>query len=135
GRGGAGSASPGCCGSPRCSRPRGACGSLRAVAFAAALVAGLASFPAAAVAAPSPVKAWYVYGSSPAELASYAYARGCDYAGSQPGNALRLLLLDFGAARKLSSSTRGAVDFSNTTFSNSDNLTARKPAADGYHSC
>ena len=70
------------------------------MAFVAALVAGLASFPAAAGAAPPPVTAWYVYGSSPAELASYAYARGCDFATSQPGNGLRLLLFDFGAARK-----------------------------------
>ena len=108
---------------------------MRLVAAAVALIAGLASFPVAAVAAPSPVTAWYVYGSSPSGLASYAYGRGCDFAESQPGNGLRLLLLDFGAARKLSSSTWGAIDFSNTTFSNSDILAALKRAADGYHNC
>ncbi len=108
---------------------------MRLVAATVALIAGLALFPAVAVAAPSPVTAWYVYGSSPSGLASYAYARGCDFAKSQPGNGLRLLLLDFGAARKLSSSTWGAIDFSNTTFSNSDILAALKRAADGYHNC
>ena len=76
--------------------------------LAAALAAGLLAFPAAAAAAPSPVTAWYVYGSSPAELASYAYAHGCDFARSQPGGGLRLMLLDFGAARKLGSGTWSA---------------------------
>ena len=108
---------------------------MRLVAATVSLIAGLALFPAVALAAPSPVTAWYVYGSSPSGLASYAYERGCDFAQSQPGNGLRLLLLDFGAARKLSSSTWGAIDFSNTTFSNSDILAALKRAADGYHNC
>ena len=99
------------------------------------LVAGLASFPAAAAATPSPVTAWYVYGSSPAALSSYAYARGCDFAKSQPGTGLRVLLLDFGAARKLAAGTWGAIDFSNTTFSNSDIVAALERAADGYHNC
>ena len=91
---------------------------MRGVALAAALVVALASFPAAAAAAPTPVTAWYVYGSTASGLQSYAYARGCDFAQSQPGNGLRVLLLDFGAARKLSSSTWGAIDFSNTTVAN-----------------
>lgn len=108
---------------------------MRAVAFVAALAAVLAVFPAAAAATPSPVAAWYVYGSSPAQLASYAYARGCDFARNQPGGGLRLMLLDFGAARKLNSGTWGTIDFSNTTVSNADILTALKGAADGYHNC
>ena len=108
---------------------------MRAVACAAALVAGLALFPAAAGATPSPVSAWYLYGSSPAALAAYAHARGCDFAKDQPGGGLRLMLLDFGAARKLSSGTWGTIDFSNTTVSNSDILAALKAAADGYHNC
>jgi hypothetical protein len=107
---------------------------MRALVLLAALLA-LTLFPAAAGATPSPVSAWYVYGSSPADLQSYAYGRGCDFARNQPGNGLRLLLLDFGAARKLSSSIWGAVDFSNSTFSNSDILAALKRAADGYHNC
>jgi hypothetical protein len=108
---------------------------MRAARFVSALVAGLASFQVAAAAAPSPVTAWYVYGSSPAELESYAYAHGCAFAKSQPGTGLRLLLLDFGAARKLSPGTWGAIDFSNTTFSNAEVLAALKRAADGYHNC
>jgi hypothetical protein len=108
---------------------------VRFAAFLAVVIAALASFPAAAVAAAAPVPAWYVYGSSPAELRSYAYARGCSFARSQPGPGLRMLLLDFGAARKLSSGSWGAIDFSNTAFSNADILAALKAAADGYHNC
>lgn len=108
---------------------------MRCLAFAAALVAALALLPASAIAAPSPVTAWYVYGSSPADVASYAYARGCQFARNQPGGGLRLMLLDFGAARKLNSGTWGTIDFSNTTVSNADILAALKAAADGYHNC
>jgi hypothetical protein len=108
---------------------------MRPVAFAAALLAGLASLPAAAVATPSPVAAWYVYGSSPGAIESYTYARACDFAESEPGTRVRLLLLDFGAARKLGSSTWGTIDFSNTPVSNSEILAALERAADGYHNC
>jgi hypothetical protein len=108
---------------------------VRRIAFAAALVAGFASFPAVAAAAPSPVTAWYVYGSSPGELASNAYAHGCSFARSQPGTGRRLMLLDFGAARRLSSGGWGTIDFSNATVANGDILAALKAAADGYHSC
>jgi hypothetical protein len=88
-----------------------------------------------AAATPNPVTAWYVYGSSPDELRSNAYAHGCAFAQGQPGTNMRVLLLDFGAARKLDSSTWGAVDFSNTRFSNADILAALERAADGYHNC
>jgi hypothetical protein len=98
-----------------------------------AVLAGLV--PAAAAASPAPVAAWYAYGSSPAELASYAYARGCAFARDQPGSGERLLLLDFGAARKLNAGTWGTIDFSNTTVSNAAILAALEGAADGYHSC
>jgi hypothetical protein len=108
---------------------------VRRIAFAAALVAGFASFPAVAAAAPSPVTAWYVYGSSPGELASNAYAHGCSFARSQPGTGRRLMLLDFGAARRLSSGGWGTIDFSNATVANGDIVAALKAAADGYHSC
>jgi hypothetical protein len=97
--------------------------------------AGLTSFSVVAAAAPAPVSAWYMYGSSSSELKSYAYARGCDFAEAQPDSSIRMLLLDFGAARKLSASSWGAVDFSNTRFSNSDILAALERAADGYHNC
>jgi hypothetical protein len=108
---------------------------VRLLAFAIVLAA-LGAFPAAAAAAaPAPVTAWYMYGGSTSELKSYAYARACDFAEGQPGTALRVLLLDFGAARKLGSGTWGAVDFSNTRFSNADILAALERAADGYHNC
>jgi hypothetical protein len=96
---------------------------------------GLVSSAAPGAAAPNPVTAWYMYGSSASDLRSYAYARGCNFAQAQPGVTLRLLVLDFGAARKLDSGTWGAVDFSNTRFSNADILGALKRAADGYHNC
>jgi hypothetical protein len=108
---------------------------MRVAVLPALLVAGLASFPAVAAATPSPVTASYVYGSSAAELKSYVYARACDFARNQPGNGLRILVLDFGAARKIDSGTWGAIDFSNTTFSNTDILAALERAADGYHNC
>jgi len=91
--------------------------------------------PTGAAATPNPVTAWYMYGSSGSDLKSHAYAHGCDFARAQPGTGMRVLLLDFGAARKLDSSTWGAVDFSNTRFSNADILAALKRAADGYHNC
>lgn len=97
--------------------------------------AGVVVSAAVAAATPNPVTAWYMYGSSPSELRSNAYAHGCNFAQSQPGTSMRVLLLDFGAARKLDSSTWGAVDFSNTRFSNADILAALERAADGYHNC
>src|SRR5262249_51516740 len=108
---------------------------VRLLAFATALGAGLVFFSAAAAAAPTPVTAWYMYGSSPNDLKSYAYAHGCGFAKAQPNTSVRMLLLDFGAARKLDSSTWVAAAFSNTTFSNADILAALKRAADGYHNC
>jgi hypothetical protein len=108
---------------------------MRRGALLAALVVALCAYPAAAVATPSPVTASYVYGSSPAALGSYTYARACDFAKSQPGSGARILLFDFGAARKLAVGAWGAIDFSNTTFSNPDIVTALERAADGYHNC
>jgi hypothetical protein len=105
------------------------------VALAAAVAAGLASFPAVASATPAPVAAWYVYGSSPAELASNAYAHGCSFARNEPGAGTRLMLLDFGAARRLGSGAWGTIDFSNTTLSNAEILAGLEAAADGYHDC
>lgn len=105
------------------------------LAGAIAIVVGLALSAADATATPNPVTAWYMYGSSASELKSTAYAHGCAFAQGQPGTSLRVLLLDFGAARTLDSSTWGAVDFSNTRFANADILAALERAADGYHNC
>ena len=108
---------------------------MRRASLLASLVAVVSCFPGMAAATPSPVSAWYVYGTSSTALGSYAYARGCDFAKAQPGTGLRILLLDFGAARKLASGTWGAIDFSNVAFSNTDIVTALERAADGYHNC
>jgi hypothetical protein len=108
---------------------------VKLVGVAAVLAAGVLSVSTTAAATPAPVAAWYVYGSSPAELKSYAYARACDFAKKQPGSGVRLLLLDFGAARKLGATAWGTIDFSNASVSNADILAALKGAADGYHSC
>ena len=107
---------------------------MRLLACTLTLATGLA-WSATVAAATQPVTAWYMYGSSGSDLKSYAYAHGCDFAQAQPGTGVRVLLLDFGAARKLDSSTWGAVDFSNTRFSNADILSALERAADGYHNC
>jgi hypothetical protein len=107
---------------------------MRLLACAVVVAAVLAS-AAAAAAAPAPVTAWYMYGSSASDLKSYAYAHGCDFAAAQPGSGVRVLLLDFGAARKLDSNTWGAVDFNSVRFSNADILAALERAADGYHNC
>jgi hypothetical protein len=108
---------------------------VRLLVCAVAVAAGFGVSVAVAGATPNPVTAWYMYGGSAGELRSYAYAHGCAFAQAQPGTGLRVLLLDFGAARKLDSSTWGAVDFSNTRFSNADILGALQRAADGYHNC
>jgi len=108
---------------------------VRLLAGAVAAAAALVSSAAVAGATPNPVTAWYMYGSAASDLKSYAYAHGCDFAQAQPGTSMRVLLLDFGAARKLDSSTWGAVDFSNTRFSNAEILSALERAADGYHNC
>ncbi|HEY2208777.1 MAG TPA: hypothetical protein VGH26_05760 [Gaiellaceae bacterium] len=108
---------------------------MRLLAWALGLAAGLAALPVAAAASPTPATAWYMYGDSASELRSYAYSHGCSFAQDQPDASLRVLLLDFGAARKLGSSTWGAVDFSNTRFSNAEILAALERAADGYHNC
>jgi hypothetical protein len=99
------------------------------------LAASFVALPAVAGAAPTPLAAWYMYGGSAGDLASNAYSHGCDFARAQTGTSLRVLLLDFGAARKLAASTWGAVDFSNTTFSNAEILSALERSADGYHNC
>jgi hypothetical protein len=46
-----------------------------------------------------------------------------------------IMLLDYGAARKIDSSTWGANDFSGHTFKNDDIRTSLERAADSYHNC
>ena len=105
----------------------------RSAALAAACSA-LFALPQPANAAPTPVAAWYMYGTTPSGLQSSAYGHGCSFAQHHPGGS-RVLLLDFGAARKLDASTWGALDFSGVRFANADILAALKAAADGHHNC
>lgn len=104
---------------------------LRLLVAVGAVIAGLA-VPAIANATPTPVTAWYMFGTTASALNSAAYSHGNTFAANSPGGS-RLLLLDFGGARKLSSSSWGAIDFSNTTFNNGQILTALENAADGVH--
>jgi hypothetical protein len=105
---------------------------LRLLALGAVL-AGVAAHPAFASAAPQPVQAFYMYGASVTALENGAYTDGRVYAGDQPDFKTDIMLLDFGAARKLPSGDFGAIDFSGTTFKNASILLALESAADGYH--
>jgi hypothetical protein len=106
----------------------------------AALALAIASstallWTATAGAAPTPVTVYYMTASTTSGLSSDAYTAGCRFARNHPGGN-RLLLLDFGAARKVTSTTYGAIALvSNHLFSNADILTALQRGADGVHDC
>ncbi len=100
-----------------------------------AVLTSCAAHAALASAAPQPVQAFYMYGTTLAGLEAGANQDGCVFAQYQPDNQVDLMLLDFGAARVLPSGDYGAVDFSNTTFKNASILLALESAADGYHQC
>ena len=100
---------------------------LAAAACAASVLAPLAH------ATPVPVKAFYVYGSTARSLQHSAYSDGRVFAVRQPDGTSRVMMLDFGAARKLDSDTWGVLGFSGTYFSNAYVLQALEGAADGYH--
>ena len=99
----------------------------------AALVAA-AVIPARALAAPPPVAAHYFYDGDTASLRADAYNFGRAFAATHPGGN-RLLLLDFGGARKVTADTYGAQSFHGGTviFSNAQILAALQSAADGVH--
>ena len=107
---------------------------MRRFTLYAVVVGALLAAPRPALAAPRPVQAWYVYGTTASGVESAAYNHGCSFASSHPGGT-RLLNLDFGAARKLDADTWGTVDFSGVRLSNSSILEALKAAADGHHNC
>jgi hypothetical protein len=101
-----------------------------------AVLAGFAAYPAfASAAAPNGVQAFYMYGTTTSGLVSVANQNGCVWAKNQPDNETAIMLLDFGAPRRLLDGSYGAIDFSNATFSNADILVALKSASDGYHNC
>src|SRR5947209_17387425 len=70
---------------------------LRLLSLGAVLV-GAAAQPAFAAAAPPPVEAFYMYGSTLTGLENTAASAGCNYASDQPDVQTDIMLLDFGAA-------------------------------------
>jgi hypothetical protein len=112
----------------------------RAVALVAILVAaGVAQAPAQAGAAgkpraPKPVPAWYMTAASTTDLVSQAEESACTFAKRQPRGS-RLMLFDFGAARKYSEGTFGASLRGIRRFRNGTVLQALKGAAGAYHRC
>ena len=100
-----------------------------------AVLVGIAAHPALASAAPPPVQAFYMYGSTLTGLENGAGSDGCIYATNQPDTKTDIMLLDFGAARLLSGGDYGTIDFSGTLFKNASILLALETAADRYHDC
>ena len=101
---------------------------LLGVSLAATMLCGVAA------AAPPRVIASYVYATTLEGLKVEAYNRGCSFARNHPGGE-RVLLLDFGAARKTGSSSWGALSFGGHLFSNAEILAGLKATADGHHNC
>ena len=92
-----------------------------------AVLAGVFAYPAFAWAAPSPVQAFYMYGSTPAGVITGAGNDGCAFAANQPDFKTDIMLLDFGAARIIGSAQQpGTIDFSGTLITNS---TILRPAS------
>jgi len=83
--------------------------------------------------APQPVRAWYMNATNTHDLMTDARDNACAFARRQP-NATRLMLLNFGQARKREwDGTYGArLTLSGTFFSNDEILQALKAAADRY---
>ena len=100
-----------------------------------ALLLGFGASPASAAVAPQPVQAFYMYGLTLANLEKVAGEAGCSFATNQPDNHTDILLLDFGAARLVSGSDYGAIDFSGVIFPSDSILLALQDAADRYHDC
>jgi hypothetical protein len=73
-----------------------------------------------------------MYGTTLSGLKINAHNHGYYFARHHPGGR-RVMLLDFGAARKIDSDTWGTIGFSGTRFDNASILAALKSAADGHH--
>src|SRR4051794_5679240 len=98
---------------------------LRRLVALGAVLASAAVYPAlASAAAPRAVPAYYMYGTTASTLAAGANSDGCDFASHQPDSQTDIMLLDFGAARALGNGEYGAIDFSNTAFTNASILAA-----------
>jgi hypothetical protein len=83
---------------------------------------------------PRPVPAWYMTASNVTDLVRQAQHSACVFANRQP-KAPRLMLFDFGAARKYRDGTFGASLREIRRFRNGGILKALKRAAWTYHRC
>ncbi len=83
---------------------------------------------------PKAVPAWYMTATTPADLARQAKHSACVFAKRQP-KASRLMLFDFGAARKYPDGTFGASLRKIRRFRNGAILEALEKAAKKYHRC
>src|SRR5215467_7775277 len=102
---------------------RRGCAAVVASAFLAATTALTAAGPIPAeAAAPQPVTAWYMFGTTTAAVSSAAQSDGCAFADNEPDN-YNIMMLDFGAARDVGGGW-GTLDFSGTLLSNADILDA-----------
>ncbi len=89
--------------------------------------------PAEASSPPVVTDSWYLYGTTASSLNTDAYNNAYAFAGEIPSGDTKWLILDFGAGVSTGGRGYGAVDFSNTAFTNGQILTALKKAADGEH--
>jgi hypothetical protein len=100
-----------------------------------ALALGLGAMPAPAkVHAPTPVPAWYMSAGSITDLIRQAKHSACVFARHQPKGS-RLMLFDFGGARKYADGTFGADLRGIHRFRNGAILDALKGAARKYARC
>lgn len=112
----------------------------RTVALIAVVAtAGLATGPGPADAAgkrppPKPVPAWYMTAASTTDLIRQAKESACTFAKRQSKGS-RLMLFDFGAARKFADGTFGASLRKVRRFRNGAILEALEGAARSYHRC
>jgi hypothetical protein len=91
------------------------------------------TIPSQAAAAPQPVTAWYMFGTTASALNAAAHNDGCTFATNAPDN-YDILMLDFGAARDVNGGW-GTLDFSGTLISNGTILGALESASDAVHDC
>lgn len=101
----------------------------------AAVLGVLASAPPAMASAPTPVPAYYMYGTSASAINTEAYNDACTFATDNP-NADEVMVLDFGQPYiNFGNGHYGAYDFGKHRVENSEILTAMESASNGIHDC
>src|SRR4051794_14198644 len=102
--------------------------------LAAALAAAGAPGARASSKPPKPVPAWYMTATDVTDLVLQAKHTACAFAKEQPGSP-RVMLFDFGAARKYPDGTFGATLREIRRFRNAGILKALQAASRAYHRC